>query len=69
MYKERFVNEDAHPKERRRLSSWIAFGNLEGAARIGRDKNQKAGIDCVQSDIRAFDTAVDWNVTALELGG
>ena len=49
-----------------RLPKRIAFGNLEGAVRRGRDGKDKEWTDCVQSDIRAFGLARDWKATALK---
>ena len=48
-----------------RLPKRIVFGNLEGAVRRGRGGKEKEWTDCVQSDIRAFGIAGDWNATAL----
>ena len=45
-----------------RLPKRIVFRNLEGAVRRGRGGKEKEWTDCVQSDIRAFGTAGDWNV-------
>ena len=49
-----------------RLPKRIAFGNLEDAARRGRDGKEKEWTDCVHSDIRAFGIAEDWKETALK---
>ena len=48
------------------LPKRVVFGNLEGAVRKGRDGNEKAWINCVQSNIWAFGIARDWKATALE---
>ena len=42
-----------------RLPKRIVFGNLEGAVRRGRGRNEKKWTDCVQSDVRAFGIAGD----------
>ena len=42
------------------------FENLEGAVQKGRGGKEKEGTDCVLSNIRAFDIAGEWKVTALE---
>ena len=42
-----------------RLPKRIVFGNLGGAVRRGRIGKEEEWIDCVQSDIRAFDIAED----------
>ena len=45
----------------------IILGNLGGdAVRRGRGEKEKEHTDCVQSDIRAFGIAGDWEATALE---
>ena len=50
----------------RRLPKRIMLGNLEGAVRRGRGGKEKEWTDCVQSDIRVFGIAGDWEATALE---
>ena len=49
-----------------RLPKRIVFGNLEDAIRRGRGGKEKEWTDCVQSDIRAFGIAGDWEATALK---
>ena len=49
-----------------RLPKRIVFGNLEGAVRRGQGGKEKKWTDCVQSDIRAFGIAGDWEATALK---
>ena len=44
----------------------IVLENLEGAVRGGRDGKEKEWTDCVQSDIRAFGIAGDWEAMTLE---
>ena len=46
----------------------IEFGILEGGVRRGRGGKEKEWVDCVQSDVRAFVIAGNWNATALEAG-
>ena len=50
-----------------RLPKRIMFGNLEGAVRRGRGGENKESTDYVQSDIRTFGIAGDWEATALEV--
>ena len=45
----------------------IVFGNLEGAVRRGRGGKEKEWTDCVQSDIRTFGIAGDWEAPALKI--
>ena len=49
-----------------RLLKRIVFGNLEGAVRRGRGGKEKEWTDCIQSDIRAFGIAGDWEAMALK---
>ena len=49
-----------------RLPKRIMWGNLEGAVRRGRGEKKKQRADCVQSGIRAFGKAGDWEATALK---
>ena len=54
-----------------RMSDWllpkrIMFRNLEGAVRRGRGGKEKEWTHCVQSDIRAFGIAGEWNAMALK---
>ena len=46
---------------------YTVFGKLEGAVRGGRGGKEKEWTDCVQGDIRAFDTTGDWKATALKV--
>ena len=50
----------------RRLAKRIVFGNLEGAVRRRQGGKDKEWTDCLQSNIRAFGIAGDWEATALE---
>ena len=57
----------AHPNERRAAVKANHVGNLEGAVRRrpgGKEKERKT--DRVQSDIRAFGIAGDWQTTAFK---
>ena len=47
------------------LPKRVVFGNLEGAVWRRRGGKEKKWTDCVQSDIRAFGKATDWEATAL----
>ena len=49
-----------------RLPKRIVFGNLESAVRRGWGGKEKEWTDCIQSDIRAFGIAGDWQATALK---
>ena len=49
-----------------RLPKRIVFGNLEGAVRRGRGGKEKEWTDCIQSDIRVFGIAGDWEATVLK---
>ena len=44
----------------------ITFENLGGAVRSRQCRKEKEWTGCVQSDIRAFGIAGEWNSTALE---
>ena len=46
-------------------SESCSFGNLEVAVRRGRGGKEKEWVNCVQSDVRAFEIAGDWKATAL----
>ena len=49
-----------------RLPKRIVLRNLESAVRRGRGGKEKAWIDCIQSNIRAFGITGDWKATALK---
>ena len=51
-----------------RLPKRIVFENLEGAERRERGGKEREWTECVQSDIRAFGIAGDWEATASEAG-
>ena len=53
------VGGDAHPNEPRAVAKANRARNLEDAVRRGRGGNEKEWIDCVQSDILAFDIVED----------
>ena len=48
------------------LPKRIVIENLKSAVRRGRGGKEKEWTDCVQSDIRVFGIAGDWNATALK---
>ena len=49
-----------------RLPKRMVFGNIVGAVRRGRGGKEKEWTDCVQSDIRVFGIAEDWEVRVLK---
>ena len=50
---------DAHPNEPRAVAKPNRARNLEDAVRRGQGGNEKEWIDCVQSDVLAFDIVED----------